>query len=219
MKIVGIISGGLDSFCFMSQFEPQDVYPITFIYSQKGRKEVSIAKKLAEQAGFNPIRIVDLSGLGELWSGTQLTDAGVAIEGAYTQSVVVPLRNAVFLTIAAGYAHSIGAPYLAYGAHTGDVGTGETPLYPDCSPQFLLRMESALNAGHFTPLRITSPALMRMSKADLIVQGYQKFHNLIYETWSCYDSKEKQCGVCESCRNRKTAFGAAGIQDLTVYGS
>lgn len=218
MKTVAILSGGLDSFCYTALFESQDVYPITFLYSQKGRKEVTIAKKLSEMSGFHPIKIIDLSSLGEMWSGNQLTDHNVSLEGSYKQSVVVPLRNAVFITIAAGYAFTVGAEILAYGAHSDDVGITAVPLYPDCSVPFIKSIQTTLNLGHFSyPLCITSPSVKGLSKADTIVKGYEKYKNLIFETWSCYDSQEKQCGVCESCRNRKTAFKKSGIEDLTEY--
>lgn len=218
------MSGGLDSFSFLGTTnETDDIYPISFEYGQKGSQECNIAKNLSTNAGFNPCKVVDLTSLKQLWVGTQLTDDRVGIEDGYMESVVVPLRNAVFLTIATAYAYTISAGKVMYGAHISDVGTGGIPLYPDCTPDFSNNLITALHKGHFgywkgeQPIQIDSPSNRGLSKSDLVKIGYDRFGSLIFETWSCYDNQTKQCGICESCRNRKEAFRVAGIEDKTVY--
>jgi len=227
-KLVAVISGGPDSISYAAIKKNQgyDVYPIIFDYGQKGRKEIEVAKDLCAKLNFERPLVIDVSSVRDLWEGSQLTDDKQSVEREYKASVVVPLRNAVFLLYASIYALKIGAHLIIYGSHEDDIAArredGE-PLYPDCHPAFSLSLENALNLGHFPTYQrkfeIWSPAREHMKKPELIKKGYEAMGDLIYETWSCYKSGDKQCGVCESCRNRRKAFAEAGIPDKTEYES
>ena len=224
-KVVAIISGGPDSIGYAVLWKTRgyDIYPIVFNYGQKASKEIEVAIRLSRILEFNEPKVVDISFMKRIWKGTQLTDEKVEIETDYTSSVVVPLRNAVFLTIAAIYAISIGADKVIYGAQLNDTtprpDTHE-PRYPDCTPEFQYALQLALNLGLFRGerrLEIWSPARELLTKAELLKKTYSTIGDLIFETWSCYLSGEKHCGVCESCINRKKAFKDAGIPDKTPY--
>ncbi len=224
-KVVAIMSGGPDStgYAYIWKMRGYEIHPLIFNYGQKASKEVEIAAKLANKLGFSEPKVLDISFMKKLWPGTQLTDEIVRVEEEYTPSVVVPIRNAVFLVIATAYAYSIGAKYVIYGAHADDIkprpDTGE-PLYPDCSPEFLLALQTALNIGHFRKERgieLWSPARENMKKSQVLKKFYELVGDIVYETWSCYLSGEKHCGRCESCRNRRKAFIDAGIPDKTEY--
>ncbi len=228
VKAVAVISGGPDSISYAAIKKSQgyEIYPIIFDYGQKGRKEVEIAIRLSKELKFHEPLLVNISSVKDLWEGSQLTDENQRVEEEYKPSVVVPLRNAVFLLYASIYALKIGARLIIYGSHEDDI-TARTengePLYPDCSPAFSLELENALNLGHFPvyerKFEIWSPAREHMRKSELLKKGYAVMGDLIYETWSCYKSGEKHCGICESCRNRKKAFAEAGIPDKTPYES
>lgn len=216
MTVVAVISGGLDSFCATAGTPAAEIAPITFFYGQKGTTEINRAFEVCDRAGMRPLKLVDLVDLRRLWVGTQLTDDTVAVEDAYTPSVVVPLRNAVFLTIAAAYAHTIGAEAVVYGAHAEDGGT--EPLYPDCTAEFAVALESALGLGHFgTGISLRSPSRSGLSKTENLRAGHDAYGDIVFRTWSCYTSGTLHCGHCESCRNRQAAFAAAGIKDETGY--
>ena len=36
-------------------------------------------------------------------------------------------------------------------------------------------------------------------------------------TWSCYQSDDEACGMCDSCRLRLQAFAEAGLRDPIAY--
>jgi len=56
-----------------------------------------------------------------------------------------------------------------------------------------------------------------LHKSDLIKFASEKDPDILAQTWSCYKNGEHQCGVCDSCRNRKQAFIEAGVKDETEY--
>jgi 7-cyano-7-deazaguanine synthase len=227
-KCVAILSGGPDSFSYALQWRARgyDIYPIVFDYGQKGSREIEVAKYLCRRVGFHGPVMVDISSLREVWRGTQLTDDTVAVEQSYVPTVVVPIRNIVFLSIASAYALSIGATVVIYGAHLSDVApradTGE-PMYPDCTPDAAKAFEEVVRVAHFPvgrpKLEVWSPARERLSKAENLRRGYAIAGDLIFETWSCYLSGERHCGRCESCVNRHRAFVDAGVPDRTSYSS
>jgi 7-cyano-7-deazaguanine synthase len=148
-----------------------------------------------------------------------LTDFKKRIPSRFDYSIVVPIRNAIFLTIASGWAFSLGAQLVAFGAHKGDQN------YPDCRPSFSRKLQSALNEGEADgiqhgfrrAIKVWSPFSEGFSKSDLLRIGYKILGERIFKTWSCYSSKKIHCGSCESCVNRKLAFKRAKIRDKTKY--
>ena len=148
-----------------------------------------------------------------------LTNTKKKMPSTFEYSIVVPIRNAIFLSIATAWAFTLNAELVAYGAQKGDT------KYPDCRPEFTKKIQSALNQGEFDgiknkirkEIKIWSPYSERISKSDLIKKGYKVLGNKIFKTWSCYLSGKMQCGKCESCNNRKIAFTKAKIEDKTKY--
>jgi 7-cyano-7-deazaguanine synthase len=155
-----------------------------------------------------------------------LTDNRQAISRDFSQSLVVPVRNAVFMTIATAWAMSINARVVAYGAHTGDI-----LHYPDCRPAFVSAISEALNiaesdsitSGMRQAVTMLSPAMVGLDKPSLIKEGYRMLGDKIFQTWSCYGDGVREgrgflhCGRCESCINRKKAFTITQIEDKTEY--
>ena len=51
-----------------------------------------------------------------------------------------------------------------------------------------------------------------MTKAEVVKIGLEL--KVPYElTWSCYEGKDKPCGVCGTCIDRKEAFRLNGVED------
>ena len=220
-KAVLIFSGGLDSACTASYLRPRyELYGITFSYGQKAAQEIKIARYFAKILKLKQHKVVNIEFMKDLYEKTNaLTNSDMNIPEKFDYTIVVPIRNAVFLSIASAWAFAKGATLVAYGAHKGD------KQYPDCRPIFSERLEEAFNYGEIDGIRlglrkrinIWSPFVRGFSKSDLIKLGYRKLGNEIFKTWSCYSDTKVHCGRCESCNNRKVAFLQAKIKDRTAY--
>jgi len=220
-KAVIVFSGGIDSVCMASYLKSKyDLYGISFSYGQKANREIIAAKMLSKKIGLKQHKIIDIGFMKELYGNSNvLTSSKRKIPSRFDYSIVVPIRNAVFLSIASAWAFTLNASLVAYGAHTGD------KHYPDCRPTFAKKIESSFNQGEIDginsglrkSIKIWSPYREGLSKSDLLKKGFKTLNNSIFKTWSCYSSKKYHCGICESCNNRKTAFQKAGITDKTRY--
>jgi 7-cyano-7-deazaguanine synthase len=204
-----------------------DIYMLTFAYGQRAKREIDAARYFAKVLNAREHKIVDISFMKGLYGRSNaLTDSRQKLSRDFTQNLVVPVRNAVFITIAGAWAMSMNARVVAYGAHTGDV-----PRYADCRPEFARAIAEALNTADIDSIRsgirqeieVVSPAVQSMSKAQLLKAGHEILGDRLFRTWSCYSNgvrkggKYAHCGACESCISRKKAFTDARIDDRTLY--
>jgi len=220
-KAVIVFSGGIDSVCAVSFLKSRyELYGITFSYGQKASREITAAKSFAKRLGLKQHKVIDIGFMKELYGDSNvLTSTKREIPSKFEYSIVVPIRNAVFLSVASAWAFTLSASLVVYGAHTGD------KHYPDCRPIFAKKLEAAFNQGEIDGInsglrkriKIWSPYREGLSKSDLLKAGVKVLGDSIFETWSCYSNKKYHCGVCESCNNRKIAFQKAGIIDQTKY--
>jgi len=220
-KAVIIFSGGLDSVCTTIHLQSRfDLYAITFSYGQKANQEIILAKHFAKILKLEEHKIVNIEFMKGLYEKTNvLTNSTMKIPSKFDYSVVVPIRNAVFLSIASAWAFSKNAQLVAYGAHKGD------QRYPDCRPSFTRLIEQAFNEGEIDgiksglrkKIKVWTPFIAGLSKSDLLKIGYKRLGDEIFKTWSCYADTKIHCGRCESCNNRKAAFINARINDKTKY--
>lgn len=211
-KAVVILSGGPDSVtvAYWAKKQGFDVYGLTFNYGQKAQIEINIAEEIAKELGINH-RIVDISTLSEIYQGvTSLIDNDIPVTEQFTDPIIVPFRNGVFMAVAVAYADAIGAKYIFYGAHGSD-----EPYYPDCRKEFYQAFQTAARLGTERPINIKSPYSGK-TKAGLLKEAV-KLDVPLMKTWSCYLDGPLHCGVCESCNNRKKAFIEAGLNDPTNY--
>lgn len=222
MKTIIICSGGLDSVSMALRYIGQDeVTLITFNYGQKATNEIGVVEALADKYNLKML-MVNLSSIRFIFgSQNQLTNDGVAVEGNYKPSIVVPLRNALFLQVAMIYAYANGFDKVVLGSHLDDcIPVDGEYAFPDCSPEFFKAFEFAMDLGTFRKDKkvvVESASRLGLHKADLIRFAMEKDPEIIAKTWSCYKNGECQCGKCDSCRNRRAAFQEAGVEDPTRY--
>ncbi|HEY7508285.1 MAG TPA: 7-cyano-7-deazaguanine synthase [Nitrososphaera sp.] len=225
---VCIASGGLDSVCYAATLaRDYDIYMLTFSYGQRAKREIDSARHFAKILKAREHKVIDISFMKGLYGRSNaLTDSRQKLSKDFTQSLVVPVRNAIFITIAGAWAMSINAKIVAYGAHTGDV-----PHYADCRPEFARAIAQALNVGDIDSIKagarheieVVSPAVQGMTKPELLRAGHSVLGGRLFKTWSCYSNGVRKagryahCGACESCISRKKAFTDAWIDDRTLY--
>ena len=212
MKCVVVFSGGPDSasVAYWAKDRGFEVNLITFDYGQIAKIEIEHAMRISQEMGVAH-KVVDLSSLRGIYSGvTSLVDTGIQMTREFSDPIIVPFRNGVFLAVTVAYAASLGADTILYGAHGSDEEN-----YPDCRREFYKAFEAAARLGTETQITIDAP-FSGLTKAEMLGRGVElgvPFHL----TWSCYRNGPLHCGACESCNNRRRAFHEAGIQDPTEY--
>jgi len=219
-RAIVLLSGGLDSATVLAIAASRgfECYALSVHYGQRHSAELDAARQIAAILGAREHRVmgVDLAGIG----GSALTDASVAIPESPTGGIpvtYVPARNTMLLSLALGWAETVGAVDIFVGVNAVDYSG-----YPDCRPEFIEAFERlarlATKAGvEGVAFKIQAP-LIAMSKVDIIRTGTEL--GVDYSvTVSCYQARADGAasGLCDSCRLRAAGFKAAHIADPTRY--
>ncbi|GAE89638.1 7-cyano-7-deazaguanine synthase QueC [Acetivibrio straminisolvens] len=216
-RAVVLLSGGLDSTTCLSVAlaEGYEVYPLSFDYGQRNRRELESAKQVAKYFKIKEHKIVKIGNVG----GSALTDMEIDVpdyKGLPSIPVTyVPARNIIFLSYAAGYAEVVDADAIFIGVNAVDYSG-----YPDCRPEFIEAFQKAINVGtkngvNGKPVKIITP-LINLTKAEIIKLACEN-NAPLHLTTTCYKGGEKACGVCDSCVLRLKGFKEAGIVDTIEY--
>lgn len=216
-KVVVIFSGGMDSFTVLNLAIKQgyQVFALSFDYGQRHKKELDYASEACAKLNVHH-KVVDISAINQLIGGSSLTSDIEVAEGHYEEesmkSTVVPNRNMILLSMAVGYAVSIDANKVFYGAHSGDHA-----IYPDCRPEFVHKMNDVCAIANYQAVEIVTPYLA-VSKTAILTSGLEM--GLDYSlTWTCYNGREKSCGKCGACQERLEAFSDNNVNDPLEYES
>ena len=233
---VSLLSGGLDSttVTVFANSRTDHLTALTFHYGQTLSKEVDCAAAVAQSLGV-PQELVDISFLGKVAWYSALTnpewfpvpqDRESAQMGNSIPITYVPLRNTIFLSLAAAYLESQALHAIEMeGVAATDVQAHlymapnaiDYSGYPDCRPEFFQKMSDSLGYGsklwteYHVPLQVETP-IIRMSKAEIVRFGMELKAPLEL-TWSCYLGGDTPCGRCDSCILRANGFRDAGVPD------
>lgn len=209
-----VLSGGMDSVTLLHDRKDEIALAVTFDYgSNHAGREIEMAALNCRELGIEHI-IIPLSFMRDYFKSSLLSGAEAIPEGHYADenmlSTVVPFRNGIMLSIAAGLAESRGLSRVMIANHSGDHA-----IYPDCRAQFIEAMSEAIRLGTYAGLEISAP-YTHISKTDIAVIG--KRLGVDYaRTYSCYKGGEKHCGKCGTCIERREALRDAGLDDPTEY--
>ncbi|MBL7481702.1 7-cyano-7-deazaguanine synthase QueC [Legionella bononiensis] len=220
-KAVVLLSGGLDSTTCLALAKSKGFacYALSFSYGQRHSAELLAAARIAQYLGVVEHKTVTLD--TQLFGGSALTDQSIDVPDFQDNSKIpvtyVPARNTIFLSMALGFAESIGARDIFIGASSVDFSH-----YPDCRPEFIQAFQDMANLATKAGIegdsfRINAP-LQYLSKIETIQLGLQL--GVDYRlTVSCYQANNQgeACGSCDSCTFRKRGFSGAGIDDPTIY--
>ena len=211
-----VISGGMDSTTMLYEFQNEIALAVTFDYgSTQNAREREFAIMHCKRLGIKHL-IIPLDFMHQYFKSSLLGSPDDNPEGNYDdenmKSTVVPFRNGIMLAIACGIAESNGLKRVMIANHAGDHA-----IYPDCRPAFVEAMSAAMQNGTYDHVAVFAP-YTGLSKADIARRGAAL--GLDYsETYSCYKGREKHCGKCGTCRERRAALQEAGINDQTIYES
>ena len=224
-----LFSGGQDSTtCLawaLARYER--VETIGFDYGQRHAIELSMRPQLltnlraqnpAWQERLGDDHLIDLSLLASISNSALTSDAAIAMQENGLPNTFVPGRNLLFLTVAAALAYRRGMTALVGGMCETDFSG-----YPDCRNETLRALESAINLGMASTLRIETP-LMWLDKAQswkLAEElGGQALVELIRtDTHTCYLGERGTlhawghgCARCPAC-----ALRARGYQEYLKH--
>ena len=216
MKVVVLVSGGMDSVAalYHAAREHEVVGAVSFDYGSKhNHREIPFARHHAGLLGV-PHQVITLGFVNELFASDLLKSGGEVPDGHYEESnmkaTVVPFRNGIMLSIAAGFAESREAEGLVIAAHSGDHA-----IYPDCREEFMAPMAEAIRQGTYVGIQVLRP-FIAIRKEDIAARGHELGVDFS-QTWSCYKGGEIHCGKCGTCVERREAFQLPMIHDPSAY--
>ena len=203
-----VLSGGMDSTTLLHERKDRIALAVTFDYgSRHNAREIECARKNCDMLGIEHI-VIPLEFMGRYFKSSLLIGGDDIPEGHYAdenmKSTVVPFRNGIMLSIAAGLAESRGLKKVMLANHGGDHA-----IYPDCRPGFVDAMSDAIRQGTYDGIVIDAP-YTNITKSDIARIG--KRIGVDYSlTYSCYKGGERHCRKCGTCVERMEALRDAGI--------
>ena len=216
MPVVILLSGGMDSVTALydARRDHDIAGAVSFHYGSKHNdREIPFAAWHARRFGIRH-DVIRLDFINAFFKSDLLRSGGEIPKGHYEEEsmkkTVVPFRNGIMLSIAAGYAESLEAGGLVIAAHVGDHA-----IYPDCREPFMRAMGDAIRLGTYAGIKLLRP-FIAMTKADIAARGRDLGVDYT-QTWSCYVGHETHCGECGTCVERREAFVLAGVPDPTTY--
>lgn len=226
-KAIIVLSGGQDSAtcAYWAKEKGWELHAITFDYGQRHIIELDAALTIGQKVGAASHEIIAL-GKGILKGASPLISDNALDQYSDSQSLpgglektFVPMRNQLFLTLAANRAYAIGASDLVTGVCQADSGG-----YPDCRERFIRSFEYTSGLGTFTGeegapegLRVHTP-LMHLSKAQAVELALSLpgcYEALAY-THTAYDGQYPPTGNDHATLLRAKGFEEAGVPDPLV---
>ena len=225
-KALVVLSGGQDSTTclFWAKRHFDEVHAITFDYGQVHRIEIQAATEVATMANVASHEIVVIPDI--LKSTSPLTNNGKDLErydnfeqmekviGDRVEKTFVPMRNTLFLTIAANRAVALGAETLITG-----ICQEDNANYADTTEDFRVKLEQAFDTSlkGMARLKIVAP-LMFFSKADTVRLAHEMpdCWKAMALTHTSYDGKYPPTDNNHSNVLRAQGFLEAGFPDPLV---
>ena len=231
------LSGGMDSTSLLLHLlaSGHTVFGLSFNYGQKHSLELERLQANVEylaRCGYEfEWTVLDMQGMGQLFHSALVTEGWEVPEGHYEQEqmkqTVVPNRNAIFASIAFGYALSLANQHkqpvkMGLGVHSGDHA-----IYPDCRPEFYQAIYQAFQIGNWDADRVQLVLpFLEWDKHAILVDAQTSteklgldFERVFRNTLTSYapDDAGNSHGITGSDVERILAFHQLGIPDPLEY--
>ena len=209
MRLV-LFSGGVDSTTalFWSKKECA-THALIFKYpSLHNKREIDSAVRICKDENIS-YTLLDMSSVFIGFKSALLQNSSESIpQDSYNlesmAKLVVPFRNGIFLSVAAGLAESLGYKEIVLANHAGD-----HPLYPDCTKAFIDSMNESIMQGSGGAVKLCSP-FCNWDKKEIVKLGLSLGVDYT-KTYSCYRGGEKHCNTCPTCIESNESFLVNGI--------
>ena len=222
---VVLLSGGQDSTTclYWAKTRFKRIHAISFHYGQRHVAEINAARTIAQLAGVDDHRIVDVGVVAELVSSALFGSSSEAVTstrpGTDLPATFVPGRNIIFTTLAAAYAYEAKATHVVLGVCETDYSG-----YPDCREHTLRALEHTLRYGIWGEEPVMGRALHKMwlhaplmhkTKAETVQMARELpgCWEALGHTITCYQGRKRGCGECPACVLRRKGFQEAGEHD------
>jgi 7-cyano-7-deazaguanine synthase len=215
-RIAVLASGGLDSAVLLADLASNDtVFPI---YVETGLAWEPLEKRALlsylaalELPSLQPLVVLEMPVAGIYGRHWSTTGEEVPSYEAPDSAVYLPGRNVILIGLAAVWCslHNVG---------TIAIGSLDDNPFPDATPSFFEDYGRLLTTALAHEMRVIAP-YRNQHKSQLI----ERFPNLPLElTLTCMapvtlGTFVLHCGACNKCRERHSAFMAAGVRDRTAY--
>lgn len=202
-KVV-LLSGGVESVTLLhklkedeAQFQSDGInlVPLFIDYAQRGADmERQACKTACSTLGLDLVEM-DASGVGATFRNRQKARLHVPI----------PHRNLFILSLATSLASQEKAQSVVLALQQGD-----TTWYPSAQVGFIDSF-GALLQNLEARITLETP-LLHLSKTDIITLG-KELRVDYTTTYSCMRGREKHCGTCKQCTDRRQSFIDAGFPE------
>lgn len=227
-KALVVLSGGQDSTTclFWAKHNFDRVHALTFDYGQRHRIEIQAAIKVAEMAKVDWHEIVKvpncLQSTSPLTSENELERYQDFEQMSHTigervELTFVPMRNTLFLTIAANRAVALDCKNIITG-----VCQEDNANYPDCRENFIHNMQLAINYSLGTEswengIKIITPLIRRSKAASIrLAQQLPGCMEALAYSHTSYDGKYPPTDMNHANVLRAQGFLEADVPDPLV---
>ena len=213
-----LVSGGMDSLvcAAIANEEYKNIAFLHLNYGQKTEnKELECFQKIADFYNVKERKIINVSFLKQI-GGSSLTDQNIEVKKYRGESdeipdSYVPFRNTHLVSMAVSWSEILGAKKIFIGAVSED-----SSGYPDCRPSFYKAMNTLIKEGTKNgDIEVLTP-IIDLKKEEIVRKAIELKAPLEF-SWSCYQSQDKACGICDSCALRLRGFEKAGERDPIPY--
>ena len=208
-----LASGGLDSAILVAELLRQGraVHPIyvRFGLAWEPTEEAHLRRFLETlpRPAPEPLTVLNVpiaSVYGTHWS---VSGDAVPDERSADEAVYLPGRNLLLLAQPSVWC-------ALHGVHTIALGTLKGNPFPDATGEFFGDFAALVHRGLGHSLEVITP-FAGLTKADVLELGSGL---ALQHTFSCIDPQGgHHCGHCNKCAERRLAFSALKIDDVTEY--